>query len=94
MWCAAVGNHLVGDALLFEFHRKVSEVLQGDVAVCAAVHDQQLALGLAVGFSFLVLAWFGLDEQTETVSQNSKVVLIVIYSVIPIVLKILAIILI
>jgi len=38
-----------------------------------------------------VLAWFGLDDQTEIVSQNSKTALIVIYSVIPIVLKILAI---
>jgi Na+/melibiose symporter-like transporter len=51
----------------------------------------KLALGLAVGFSFSVLAWFGLDDQTETVSQNSKTALIVIYSVIPIVLKLLAI---
>ena len=51
----------------------------------------KLALGLAVGFSFSVLAWFGLDDQTETISQNSKTALIVIYSVMPIVLKILAI---
>jgi GPH family glycoside/pentoside/hexuronide:cation symporter len=51
----------------------------------------KLALGLAVGFSFSVLAWFGLDDQTEIVSQNSKTALIVIYSVIPIVLKLLAI---
>jgi GPH family glycoside/pentoside/hexuronide:cation symporter len=51
----------------------------------------KLALGIAVGFSFSVLAWFGLDDQTETISQNSKIALIVIYSVIPIVLKLLAI---
>ena len=51
----------------------------------------KLALGLAVGFSFWVLAWFGLDDQTETVSQNAKTALIVIYSVIPIVLKLVSI---
>ncbi len=51
----------------------------------------KLALGLAVGLSFSVLAWFGLDDQTKTVSKNAETALIVIYSVIPIVLKILAI---
>ena len=52
----------------------------------------KLALGLAVGIAFPVLAWFGLDDQTQMASDQSKVALVVIYSVIPIVLKLIAII--
>ena len=51
----------------------------------------KLALGLAVGIAFPVLAWFGLDDQTQMASDQSKVALVVIYSVIPIVLKLMAI---
>ena len=47
----------------------------------------KLALGLAVGFAFPVLSWAGLDDHTQTASFQSKMVLIVIYAMIPIVLK-------
>ena len=53
----------------------------------------KLALGLAVGFAFPVLSWAGLDDQTQTASFQSKMVLIVIYAMIPIVLKSISIIL-
>jgi Na+/melibiose symporter-like transporter len=53
----------------------------------------KLALGLAVGFAFPVLSWVGLDDQTQTASLYSKTVLIVIYALIPIVLKLIAIVL-
>jgi GPH family glycoside/pentoside/hexuronide:cation symporter len=51
----------------------------------------KLALGLAVGFAFPVLSWAGLDDQTQTASILSKTALVVIYAVIPIVLKLFAI---
>ena len=51
----------------------------------------KLALGLAVGFAFPVLSWLGLDDQTQTASNQSKMALVVIYAVIPIVLKLMAI---
>jgi glycoside/pentoside/hexuronide:cation symporter, GPH family len=51
----------------------------------------KLALGLAVGIAFPVLSWMGLDDQTQTASYHSKAALVVIYAVIPIVLKIIAI---
>jgi GPH family glycoside/pentoside/hexuronide:cation symporter len=51
----------------------------------------KLALGLAVGFAFPVLSWAGLDDQTQTASILSKTALVVIYAVIPIVLKLMAI---
>jgi len=53
----------------------------------------KLALGLAVGFAFPVLSWFGLDDQTQAASNLSKMALVVIYALIPIVLKLLAILL-
>jgi len=51
----------------------------------------KLALGLAVGFAFPALSWLGLDDQTQTASNQSKMALVVIYAVIPIVLKLMAI---
>jgi GPH family glycoside/pentoside/hexuronide:cation symporter len=51
----------------------------------------KLALGLAVGFAFPMLSWLGLDDQTQTASNQSKMALVVIYAVIPIVLKMMAI---
>jgi Na+/melibiose symporter-like transporter len=51
----------------------------------------KLALGLAVGIAFPALAWFGLNDQTQTASSQSKVALVVIYAVIPIALKLMAI---
>ena len=51
----------------------------------------KLALGLAVGIAFPVLSWVGLDDQTQTASIQSKTTLIVIYAVIPIVFKSIAI---
>jgi len=53
----------------------------------------KLALGLAVGIAFPVLSWVGLDDQTQTASSQSKMVLIVIYAIIPIVFKVIAILL-
>jgi len=51
----------------------------------------KLALGLAVGIAFPVLSWTGLDDQTQTASSLSKTTLVVIYALIPIVLKLMAI---
>ena len=51
----------------------------------------KLALGLAVGFAFPALSWLGLDDQTQTASNQSEMALVVIYAVIPIVLKLMAI---
>jgi GPH family glycoside/pentoside/hexuronide:cation symporter len=51
----------------------------------------KLALGLAVGLAFPVLSWMGLDDQMQTASTLSKTGLVVIYAVIPIVLKLMAI---
>jgi len=47
----------------------------------------KLALGLAVGFAFPVLSLVGLDNETQSATVHSKTVLVVIYAVIPIVLK-------
>lgn len=51
----------------------------------------KLALGLAVGIAFPVLAWFGLDSNTLSPPDISKQALIVIYALVPIVLKAIAI---
>ena len=53
----------------------------------------KLALGVAVGFAFPMLSWMGLDDQTRAASDFSKTGLVVIYAVIPIVLKLMAILL-
>ena len=44
-----------------------------------------------IGIAFPILSWAGLDDQTQTASSQSKIVLIVIYAIIPIVFKIIAI---
>jgi len=50
----------------------------------------KLALGLAVGTAFPVLAWFGLSEGSSQAPDSAKTALVVIYAVIPIVLKVTA----
>lgn len=47
----------------------------------------KLALGLAVGTAFPALAYFGLSEGDAQASDTAKTALVVIYAVIPIVLK-------
>ena len=51
----------------------------------------KLALGLAVGIAFPVLSWVGLDDQTQNATNESKTMLLVIYAIVPIVFKIVAI---
>jgi len=50
----------------------------------------KLALGLAVGTAFPALAYFGLNQDSVQITDSAKTALVVIYAVIPIVLKAIA----
>ena len=47
----------------------------------------KLALGLAIGTAFPTLAYFGLSEENSNIPEKALTALVVIYAVIPIVLK-------
>ncbi len=50
----------------------------------------KLALGLAIGTAFPTLAYFGLSEENSNIPEKALTALVVIYAVIPIVLKLIS----
>lgn len=70
----------------FKFHKERTGTLFAYWSM-----STKLALALAVGIAFPLLSLVGLDNETQSASAHSKTVLMVIYAVIPIVLKIITI---